>query len=71
MLDWFFTLEIPGVVFKTCDVEDPEVAGHVISSVPLLLFVENGVLVMDSYGLVDKHQFKHMLFSLWPDLESQ
>jgi len=64
----FNDLIIPDVSVKVCGVDDDDVPLS-ITSVPVIIFKQNGEIVLMHYGVVDIHTLKHMITSLWPDIE--
>jgi len=66
MLDWFHTIEIPGIVLKSVDIEkDDEVRNENISSVPTILFKRNGKVVQTISGALGKQDLVNKIKSLW------
>jgi len=63
MLDWFFTVEIPGITFHYMDIE--ELQDQNITSLPAILFMEDGVEVQRITGAVGKVNFVSKVNSIW------
>jgi thiol-disulfide isomerase/thioredoxin len=65
MASWFTNLSLPGIDLKYTDIE--EFPG--ITSVPTLLFSENGVTVQAIYGAMGRAEFIGKVRSIWPEVE--
>jgi len=65
MEKWFFSVEIPGIVFKTVNIEDPDINEENVSSVPTLLFKKDGILVQSIQGALNKFDFLNKVKSIY------
>jgi hypothetical protein len=63
MEQWFFTVEIPDILFKTMNAEDIEG----VSGVPMILFRENGVTVQAISGAMGRADLISKIRSIWPE----
>ena len=63
MRDWFFTVEIPGITLCYRDIE--ELPDENISSLPTILFKENGAEVQRITGSIGKADFVNKVHSIW------
>ena len=53
MREWFFSIETPGVVFRYIDIEQEPAES--ITSLPTIVFKENGVEANRLTGVIGKH----------------
>jgi len=65
MEKWFFTVEMPGITFKAIDIADNEIEN--LSSVPAVLFKENGEIVQTAFGAKGKAELTRVINSIWPE----
>jgi len=65
MEKWFFTVEIPGITFKAVDIAEEENAN--LSSVPAVLFKENGGIIQTAFGEKGKAELIRIINSIWPE----
>ena len=64
MEEWFFDIEIPGVKFRLWSAEEIE---ENISTVPTILFRENGRTVQTVPGAMAKYALVSLIRSVWPE----
>ena len=65
MESWFFSVELPGITFKAVDIAEAENAN--LSSVPAILFKENGEIVQTAFGAKGKAELIRIIKSIWPE----
>jgi hypothetical protein len=63
MEQWFFTVEIPDILFKTMNAEEMEG----VSGVPMILFRENGMTVQSINGAISRADLISKIRSIWPE----
>jgi thiol:disulfide interchange protein len=52
MKQWFLDMRIPGIALRIMDIE--EIQNKSISSIPAIVFVDQGVEIQTIYGAMDK-----------------
>ena len=67
MLEWFHSIELPGITFKSMDAEDPALQGESISSVPVILFRAGGETAQTITGAMGRADLIQKINSFWPD----
>jgi len=68
MEGWFHAVEIPGVTMRILGVdEDAEAIKENISSVPTVLFIEDGKLVQTISGALGKRELISKIKSIWSE----
>jgi len=64
MRNWFFTVEIPGIHFFYKDIYELQDRSS-ITSLPTILFKENGVEVQRLSGAIGRADFVSKVNSIW------
>lgn len=67
MKQWFLDMSIPGIDLRIKDIG--EIQNMPISSVPALVFVDQGIEMQTIYGAMDKFSFINKVYSIWPDIK--
>jgi hypothetical protein len=67
MKAWFFTLDLPGVTLRYMDIE--ELPDENISSLPAILFRENGETKQQIFGALGKADLLSKARSIFGDTE--
>jgi thiol:disulfide interchange protein len=67
MKQWFLDMRILGIELRVLDIE--EIKDTPISSVPALVFVDQGIEIQTLYGAMDKFSFINKVYSIWPDIK--
>lgn len=63
---WFDGLSYPGVTLRYVDVNDAQfVDGESASTLPTVMFVEDGLVVQKIAGAVGQPEFERITRSLW------
>jgi thiol:disulfide interchange protein len=69
MKQWFLDMRIPGIELRIIDIE--EIQDKPISSVPALVFVDQGIEIQTIYGAMDKFSFINKVHAIWPDIDKE
>jgi thiol:disulfide interchange protein len=69
MKQWFLNMRIPGIDLRITDIE--EIQDKSISSVPALVFVDQGIEIQTIYGAMDKFSFINKVYAIWPDIKKE
>jgi thiol:disulfide interchange protein len=69
MKQWFLDMCIPGIDLCIRDIE--EMKDKPISSVPAIVFVDQGIEIQTIYGAMDKFSFISKVYTIWSDIEKE